>query len=173
MQRRARRLSDGTSAWPLRSLCALGAMLLVLGAAAAQEGADENAWQPRFQNPIVAESWDGERPLNVLEPLPFNDTGIVAQVGHQEPLPRPEGPPEPIPSDDANLLQPVPNQFLVTPSCATCGGCDRCAGCNLCEPCTANTRLGRFGCALVDAVCCPDPCYEPRWTGIANAAFWV
>ena len=42
-----------------------------------------------------------------------------------------------------------------------------------CEPCIARTRWGRFACGLYSAVCCPDPCYEPRWTGIANAAFFV
>jgi hypothetical protein len=26
---------------------------------------------------------------------------------------------------------------------------------------------------LYECLCCPDPCYVPRWTGLANAAFFV
>lgn len=55
-----------------------------------------------------------------------------------------------------------------------CGG-PRCApgrlGC--CEPCHARTRVGRFLCALHEALCCPDPCYEPCWVAAANASFFV
>jgi hypothetical protein len=28
-------------------------------------------------------------------------------------------------------------------------------------------------CGLYNCICCPDPCYEGHWTGIANAAFFV
>jgi hypothetical protein len=31
----------------------------------------------------------------------------------------------------------------------------------------------RFFCAFHNALCCPDPCYEPRWIPTANAALFV
>src|SRR5438874_2183956 len=34
-------------------------------------------------------------------------------------------------------------------------------------------RLERFFCAFHNALCCPDPCYEPRWVPTANAALFV
>lgn len=42
-----------------------------------------------------------------------------------------------------------------------------------CAPCDANSWLGRFGCCLYECICCVDPCYEPRWTAISDAAFFV
>jgi hypothetical protein len=64
-----------------------------------------------------------------------------------------------------------------SPGCSTCGG----GGCgNQCYPgrkqcscCEADTVLGRFLCGLYDCICCPDPCYEPKWIPIADSAFFV
>jgi hypothetical protein len=33
--------------------------------------------------------------------------------------------------------------------------------------------LGRMFCGIHDCLCCPDPCYEPRWVAAANAALFV
>jgi hypothetical protein len=33
--------------------------------------------------------------------------------------------------------------------------------------------FGRFLCCLYQCLCCPDPCYEPRWIPIADSAFFV
>ncbi len=59
---------------------------------------------------------------------------------------------------------------------AGCGGCGE-AGCvagrDQCAPCHADTCFGRVFCGFYNALCCPDPCYEPRWTSIANAAFFA
>ncbi len=41
-----------------------------------------------------------------------------------------------------------------------------------CHPCEADSWAGRFACALYDCICCPDPCYEGRWTPLADAAFF-
>ncbi|MFO0878917.1 MAG: hypothetical protein U0840_16365 [Gemmataceae bacterium] len=41
-----------------------------------------------------------------------------------------------------------------------------------CHPCEANTWVGRFCCALYDCICCPDPCYEGRWTPLADSALF-
>ncbi len=68
------------------------------------------------------------------------------------------------------------------PGCAACSigcgdaGCGE-AGCvagrQPCETCETDCRLGRIFCAFHNAICCPDPCYEPTWVPAANAAFFV
>jgi hypothetical protein len=53
------------------------------------------------------------------------------------------------------------------------GGCS--AGCfpgQLCTPCEGEGFLGRTFARLHNCICCPDPCYEPRWHAAANAAFF-
>jgi len=57
-------------------------------------------------------------------------------------------------------------------ACDSCGG--GCApGHRACDPCTARTRIGRFAYGLYRALCCPDPCYEPKWLAVADSAFFV
>jgi hypothetical protein len=58
-------------------------------------------------------------------------------------------------------------------------GCDSCTtspcypGRQQCHPCLAQTCVGRCFCGLYECICCPDPCYEPRWLAVADAAFFV
>lgn len=44
-----------------------------------------------------------------------------------------------------------------------------------CKRCRENcgTRLGRFCHLVTQSVCCPDPCFRPRWTMLANASFFT
>ncbi len=42
-----------------------------------------------------------------------------------------------------------------------------------CSPCEANTWIGRFVCGVYECICCPDPCYDPHWIPLADAAFFV
>lgn len=42
-----------------------------------------------------------------------------------------------------------------------------------CVTCEGQNRVGRMLCAFHNALCCPDPCYEPRWTAGPNAALFV
>jgi hypothetical protein len=42
-----------------------------------------------------------------------------------------------------------------------------------CSPCEANTFIGRFLCGVYECICCPDPCYDPHWIPLADAAFFV
>jgi len=51
------------------------------------------------------------------------------------------------------------------------GGCV--AGQFGCDPCEGQHRLTRMFCAFHNALCCNDPCYEPRWVDAANAALFV
>jgi hypothetical protein len=60
------------------------------------------------------------------------------------------------------------------------GGCgDGCGGpcypgmfgCDCC--CAGTNPVSRLFCGLYNCICCNDPCYEPRWVPLANAAFFV
>lgn len=57
------------------------------------------------------------------------------------------------------------------------GGCaDGCcyAGRTPCDcDCSTDTPLGKVFCGFYECVCCPDPCYEPRWIALADAALFV
>jgi hypothetical protein len=66
-----------------------------------------------------------------------------------------------------------------TSDCAcgdTCGGC-RCkpgkphGGCPV-DGCP-QTCIGRFFHGIQECVCCPDPCYQPKWVTTANSAFFM
>jgi hypothetical protein len=45
------------------------------------------------------------------------------------------------------------------------------------EPCPwhpeCETCIGRIAAGVYDCICCPDPCYEPRWIGAATASFFA
>lgn len=63
--------------------------------------------------------------------------------------------------------------------CSSCGsegcgegGCYSGRGDCVTADCS-RTRLGRVFGAYHDALCCPDPCYQPKWIDAANAAFFV
>jgi hypothetical protein len=44
---------------------------------------------------------------------------------------------------------------------------------DFCDGCLHDTWVGRCLGGIYDCICCPDPCYEPRWTAVANAAFFA
>ncbi|QDV23717.1 hypothetical protein Q31a_20220 [Aureliella helgolandensis] len=54
-------------------------------------------------------------------------------------------------------------------SCQACGN----SGCLACGRSTAETQFGRFIEGVYAGVCCPDPCYQPRWTMLANASLFT
>jgi hypothetical protein len=84
---------------------------------------------------------------------------------------------------------PLSGAGIIQAGCRTCGsplhsesfsdmGCDSCGGNCVpghfgCAPCTADSCIGRFFCGIHDCLCCPDPCYEPRWIAAADSAFFV
>jgi hypothetical protein len=39
--------------------------------------------------------------------------------------------------------------------------------------CEGETAVGRFLCGVYECICCPDPCYDPSWLAVADAAFFV
>jgi hypothetical protein len=41
-----------------------------------------------------------------------------------------------------------------------------------CGTCDSVTPMGKLCSGIYENICCPDPCYEPRWIPAANAAFF-
>jgi hypothetical protein len=61
-----------------------------------------------------------------------------------------------------------------TLACQTCNG----EGClpgryDCCGCWNATTCVGRFFEGFYECLCCPDPCYVPRWLAVADSAFFV
>ncbi|MBP3958930.1 transporter [Gemmata sp. G18] len=60
--------------------------------------------------------------------------------------------------------------------CSTCGACGDVpcrSGGKRCEPFPAHTAAGRVIGMIYSSVCCPDPCYQPKWEPLADAAFFT
>jgi hypothetical protein len=119
------------------------------------------------------------RPLPAQTPLP---SSIAVEPGTSPP---------PASAPDSGIVQ------TSCPGCATtadlppmsagdtrggCGcGCGPCKGCG-CIPgqpkcyceccCDPQTPWGRFLAGVYNCICCPDPCYEPRWNALADNAFF-
>jgi len=36
-----------------------------------------------------------------------------------------------------------------------------------------DTVIARIWCGFYECLCCPDPCYQPRWVAVANSAFFA
>lgn len=98
----------------------------------------------------------------------------------------------PVADEGVKPIPTMPAADEVTPvGCSSCGGgllgggSGGCVGCGggsgQCSPgrrpcdccCSSDTCLGRFINGAYQCVCCPDPCYEPQWLAIADAAFFV
>jgi hypothetical protein len=70
----------------------------------------------------------------------------------------------------------------VSHGCSSCfggTGYDGCGPCGSCIPgrqpcgCCDDTLIGRIWSGFYDCICCPDPCYEPRWIAAANNALFT
>lgn len=71
------------------------------------------------------------------------------------------------------LAAPVLDGAPLLDGCG-CGAGGQCVpGRKPCYPCESKTYVGRLLCGVYECVCCPDPCYEPKWTPLADAAFFV
>ncbi|MCA9258940.1 MAG: hypothetical protein KDA61_07060 [Planctomycetales bacterium] len=98
---------------------------------------------------------DGPPPM--LVPLPPVDAEEIP-APPPAPLPRPESPDELYPAVESTGS-----------TCEMCGqGSTSC-----CEACRNTTRLGRLLRGIHRGLCCPDPCYNPKWTPLADAAFFT
>lgn len=122
--------------------------------------------------------------------------GGLAQEPEQIPAPVPLAPGlASDPSVQAAPFAPAPSAASFGQGCSACasgqrtclgeswfdarGGCEvsgqwRCApGRTPCPPCEAQTPLGCLFYRIYESLCCVDPCYEPRWLPITDAAFFV
>ncbi|WP_435020364.1 hypothetical protein TA3x_001789 [Tundrisphaera sp. TA3] len=132
------------------------------------------------------------RALAVLSGEPGEPAMPTVAAITTPPPPVPEAAPPPLAGD---VLPPIPIDLAakfdpaITPAaCASCGqrypvgvepipgmSCGR-AGCvpghKNCYAYEPHTFVGRVFANMYECLCCPDPCYEPRWVPEANAAFF-
>ena len=112
-------------------------------------------------------------------------------VQARDTVPPPADPaaPAPMPLPNARAAEapallpaaPAGGPSYASASCATCGGasasCASCGGgaCNGTPGCGADCHpeygVGRFLNCVSGLICCADPCYEPKWTLLADASF--
>lgn len=87
-----------------------------------------------------------------------------SSCGQAEPLPRP---------DESSVWSG--SSLDDSGECMSCGaGRGPCTPGQIpCAECDVHTPAGRMMAELYHCICCPDPCYEPRWIALANAAITV
>lgn len=123
----------------------------------------------RFFEPDAAIVDDGVAPRGVPNRL----------AAFQEEIPPPGEPPAGVANELDDPLygdEFVPFEDCCSScGCASCGGgpCANCGSCGCYNPPEAGTRMGRFVQGIYRGLCCPDPCYEPCWNPLADAAFFV
>ncbi|WP_146444685.1 hypothetical protein [Botrimarina colliarenosi] len=79
---------------------------------------------------------------------------------------------EPLLPEPVEPLAPFPNETLSVTSVGFCEFCgETCGAGACCGDCDSAGRWGRFGRAVYRGLCCPDPCYDPQWRPLADAAF--
>ncbi len=131
-------------------------------------------------------------PLSIPEPPP-------AGTPQPRPIPNLRTPPEPVTQSEPDPRvpdvpavgtvsvggQPVSFDRLSTligggEGAATqvlTGGCPSCGsagGCTACEPFPAGRGLAsRVVGRMYESLCCPDPCYQPKWIPLADTAFFT
>jgi hypothetical protein len=131
------------------------AATLAAGTASAQDPPPMGAAPPRTL-PLTAVTADFvTAPPAPMSPAPAPIQGEVIQaqcIGCGSGGVRPEYLPPP-PTDDGCGSNCIPGQQ--------------------CMRCEDYSGFGRLYCHFYNAFQCPDPCYEPRWLGAANAALFV
>ncbi len=81
--------------------------------------------------------------------------------------------PAPLPVAHHHLAKGERDAFAVgvPQGCATCGKVG--GGCNQCEPFPQTGFASRLVGLMYETLCCPDPCYQPKWTPLADSAFFT
>ncbi len=144
---------------------------------------------------------DNGVPANLTRSLKAKEDALVAARTPLPPFPpipaaavTPAPAPAPLQAKTLDLVLPKGDDAVGRAGCTTCGGfhnqSDSLAfhsaigGCadGQCVPgrekCDAyephfNTFVGAFASNLYQSLCCPDPCYEPRWEPAANASMFA
>lgn len=174
-----------------------------MGGNRAQNQSTNSLPAPPALPPIAVADSEEQEPLrSTLRPtLSLDDAprtlppALPAPPGASSPKPGPI-PPE---SPPRTAGPPVETATLPMETCATCGHrrpfqrlqdkfagpfghgkCTRCGADWRCVPgqepcgwCDAEGPLGHFFCSIYDSICCIDPCYEPKWRQVPNAALFV
>ena len=118
--------------------------------------------------------------LELMNGSSATDNPSATENPQSQPAPQFSPPPAFIPSDEGSIT----DTNLKKASCPSCGLGNSAAsygpgpaGCipgrtHCCTWCNYDTLCGRCFGGFYDALCCPDPCYEPSWIPEANAAFF-
>jgi hypothetical protein len=121
-------------------------------------------FEPRAQAPDddPPQPEEEPKPPGALPPLP---------VPNAEPTPEPSTGPvtvgsRVIPTGELTQLTGLP-----AGGCASCGG--KGGGCDRCEPYPATGFASRLVGLVYETLCCPDPCYQPKWMPLVDAAFFT
>jgi hypothetical protein len=75
----------------------------------------------------------------------------------------------------SGLIGHGPPDAGMSGGCSSCGGCagGACNGHKPCDCCCeGDGYFARLFCGFYQCVCCPDPCYEPHWNALGDAAFF-
>jgi hypothetical protein len=121
--------------------------------------------------------------------------GLTTSASAQDEAASPPADPGVVQADGrptADVPGAAPDGGVVPAGCSTCAGgllggaldlgpvssgcVDGCCypGRRPCDcPCDSSSGLGRLLCGFYQCVCCPDPCYEPCWVPLANAALFT
>lgn len=116
-------------------------------------------------------------------PARTSDTPPVALPPPAELLPMTADPPEIVLNGKPATFEAL-SKLVDGNICTSCGGGsvgpNGCTSCGdppcrsgRCEPFPAKTAAGRVVGLIYSSVCCPDPCYQPKWEPLADAAFFV
>ena len=109
-------------------------------------------------------------------PQPF-DVRVLAS-NHQEEIPPGHAAPDHAVRYEEDV---IPLDFAALDACGSCGGCTSgcgyAGGCSCCDcqfpDCCDHWQCGRFFWGFYHAICCPDPCYDPCWWALSDAAYFV
>ncbi len=130
---------------------------------------------PQVALPQAAQPAAREKTPRKFLPMTNRGLPVLPVAATQEPA-APEPLPEPATNGHGVLSGGCANGRCAGGGCAN-GGCanGRCVPGRTrdCSCCNWNSFCGRLVCNLYEELCCPDPCYEPKWLPIANAAFFV
>ena len=116
------------------------------------------------------------QPPSGTQPAPEPELATEILPANEEPLPPTAALVEPLPMPSV-VDSPLAVASTMVSPVAGFGFCDYCGeGCNsgsCCPDCNSAGRFGRFGMAVYRGLCCPDLCYKPVWTPLADAAFFT
>ncbi|WP_145250230.1 hypothetical protein [Aeoliella mucimassa] len=113
---------------------------------------------------------DDEEPV-LLIPYPTTEEVPAPLASPFEPLPE-VAPSSPSSAGSLNIPGLADIEFAPLSCCNCCGSqCGQSS--HFCNECQDMGRYGRFLRSIYRGICCPDACYEPCWTPLADSAFFT